>query len=201
MSLKIKVEERSGLLKTTRIGLFTLHQDQKSCEAGGIELGHSAFFNGSSIPTERSFIAPPPVIEITSNKIKYFCRLDKYYLEQEYIKNGKSMAQIAREKGCARSTVSSAISEHGLKQHGRFRSYRCKGQLAYGEKMINGRVVPHHGEQRVFQKIMDMRSDGLSYGAIVNWLNSNGHPTKNRTKGWDRPTVYKILNRRKSIDS
>lgn len=149
---------------------------------------------GSSIPTLGSSIVPKPVIEITSNKITYFWRLDKGYLEREYIENGKSMAQIAREKGCARSTVSSTISSWGLEVASQNPQYH-RGQLAFRERVKNGKVVPHKAELRILDEIRDRRNEGASFGQIVDWLNSQKIPTKNRVKRWDRPTVYKILKR------
>lgn len=72
---------------------------------------------------------------------------------------------------------------------------QVKGQVAYGEKIRNGKIVPHLGELRIVGELVSMRKQGLSYGKLVKWLNQNEVPTKNRSKVWDRPTVYKILKR------
>ena len=105
------------------------------------------------------------------------------------------MAQVAREKGCARSTVSSAITRFGLIRDNRSPNPCHKGQLAYVEKMVNGRIVQHKAEQVVVQAIVRMRKSGSSYKEIADWLNNEGYPTKNRTKRWSRPTIYKIVKR------
>lgn len=71
-----------------------------------------------------------------------------------------------------------------------------KGQLAYGERMVNGRVIQHCGEQKVLGEIVELRQSGASYGKIVGWLNARNVPTKNRVLRWARPTVYKMLKTR-----
>jgi hypothetical protein len=118
------------------------------------------------------------------------------FLRDRYLKERLSTGQIAREIRSARSSVLEGLRAYGIPLRPEEEAHQLsKGQLAYGEKMTNGHIVPHKGEEKVIREIVGMRNEGLSYGAIANWLNKEGHPTKNRVKGWDRPTVYKILSR------
>lgn len=150
--------------------------------------------NGSSIPTLGSSIVPKPVIEITSNKITYFWRLDKDYLEREYIKNGKSMAQIAREKSCARSTIGAALRKSSICRSTKPEN-SLSGQVPYGFRLEYGVLVQHKSERQVIDQMIGRRASGDSYGKIADWLNSEEIKTKNKTKAWDRVTVFKILRR------
>ena len=117
-------------------------------------------------------------------------------LRHLYLEKRLSTRQIAREICSARSTVKEALGRFGVPLRPNDEAHRLnKGQLAFGERMINGKVVPHLTEQRVLEQIIKLRRSGKSYGAIVGWLNSQGLPSKNRAGAWDRPTIYKILKR------
>ncbi len=105
------------------------------------------------------------------------------------------MAQIAREKGCARSTVGEALKSHSLERCQDDPVSYAAGQVPFGFRLQKGRLVVHRKEQSVIAHIVTLRGEGLSFGKIADHLNSNGVPTKNKSKGWDRPTIYKIVKR------
>lgn len=105
------------------------------------------------------------------------------------------MAQIAREIGCARSTVVKFLLEFGVELRKDGLPHYQKSQLAYGEKLYGGSVVPHLAELRIVAKFMELRREGRSYGEIAWWANQNGVPTKYRTGRWDRRTIFEILRR------
>lgn len=135
------------------------------------------------------------MIELTANKITYFCFLDKDYLHEQYVVLGKSMNQIAREKGCARSTVGAALLELGLGRQNKS-SLRCnKGQIAFGERILHGRIVRCQSEHRIIKQMAAMRVAGDSYGQIALALNASQVKSKNRKSQWSRTAIYKILKR------
>lgn len=106
------------------------------------------------------------------------------------------MNQIARDRGCARSLVRSALAKANI-QTKLITELNCsKGQLAYGEQLVSGKIVPHKAELKVVQKILELRGAGATYSAVADWLNDQGIPTKNGAKNWQRPTVFKILRQR-----
>lgn len=121
---------------------------------------------------------------------------DKEFLTREYIEKRKSLALIARELGCARSTVIEHLLRHGisLRTDGLLPHYN-KSQLAYGERLHNGLVVPHLGEQKTIRQFQELRKDGLSFGKIAVWANEQGILTKNRAGKWDRRTIFEVLRR------
>ena len=51
----------------------------------------------------------------------------------------------------------------------------------------------------MINKMTELRGQGMSYGNVVCWLNVNGVKTKSRSATWDRPTVYGILKKIKSL--
>lgn len=107
------------------------------------------------------------------------------------------MAQIAREIGCARSTVVKYLLEFGIKlrQDGLLPTYP-KSQPAFGEKVYGGKTLPHLGELRIIDQFCKLRQIGLSYGEIAKWANQHQIPTKNKASRWDRRTIFEILRRK-----
>jgi len=64
-----------------------------------------------------------------------------------------------------------------------------KGQLGYGERLVNGRVIAHQKELENIDKIKRLREQGHSYWKIADILNSMSIPTKNRGSRWHPTTV------------
>lgn len=117
------------------------------------------------------------------------------FLEEKYVKNGRSIAQIAEETLSSRAAVRDALIEFGipLKQQGK--PGLRPAQVPYGYRRSDGLLVPHLGEQRVIQSVRKMSSDGLSYRKICDFLTSVGVPTKNQGKGWQPEMIRRILTR------
>ncbi|MBY0314416.1 MAG: recombinase family protein [Bdellovibrionales bacterium] len=150
---------------------------------------------GSGHPTLGSPIAPSIALSLTTDKLTFFRHFDKDYLHEQYMVLGKSMNQIARERGCSRSTVGTALADLGFEIQAR-KELRCnKGQLAFGERLIHGQVVRCESELRTIKRMAAMKVAGASYGEIAKALNSSGVKSKNKCNGWSRPAIYKILKR------
>jgi Recombinase len=149
-----------------------------------------------SMPSHR----PQAEVELISTVIGYRWPLDKAFLEQEYVVKGKSMAQIGREAGFARPTVSESLMEFGIDRRPERPAHYRRGQVPYGFKVAKGGIVPHLQEQRTISDLRVRREQGASYGDLADWLNGEGVKTKNKAKCWDRPTVYKILQARSKTE-
>lgn len=116
------------------------------------------------------------------------------FLREMYLEKRLSTRQISRAIRSARSTVKEALGRFGIPMRPEDEAHRLnKGQLGYGERMVNGEIVRHVAEQKVLTQMLELRQGGASYGKIANWLNTKAVPTKNRASKWDRPTVYKII--------
>ncbi len=76
----------------------------------------------------------------------------KNFLEEKYVKNGRSIAQIAQEILSSRAAVRDALIEFGipLKQQGK--PGLRPAQVPYGYRRSDGLPVPHLGEQRAFSR-------------------------------------------------
>ncbi|MGE0171174.1 MAG: recombinase family protein [Oligoflexales bacterium] len=146
-------------------------------------------------PGSRLTPSPLPEIPVSIDFNAYPFVSDKDFLHLQYVVNQKSTKQIARELGCARSTVSKYLADHEIEIRTGDTPGQRKGQTGFGEKVRNGKVVPHLGELALLDKLQEMRDRGVSYGELVTWLNQNGIKTKNGLAKWDRPTIYKILQR------
>lgn len=116
------------------------------------------------------------------------------FLREMYLEKQLSTRQIAGEICSARSTVKEALRQFGIPIRPEDEARKLsKGQLAYGERLVCGKIVPHKSELKFLQKILDLRKSGATYDAIAEWLNDQGVPTKNGAKSWQRPTIFKIV--------
>lgn len=105
------------------------------------------------------------------------------------------MSQIAKSVGCARSTITQALLEFDIPLRNYIPTHFKRGQIAFGEKVRDGKVAPHKGELKIISELLAMRAQGATYGTLTKWLNEQGIKTKNGANLWDRPTVYKIIKR------
>jgi DNA invertase Pin-like site-specific DNA recombinase len=62
---------------------------------------------------------------------------------------------------------------------------RCEGRKPYGFR---------EGEQRIIERMRELRADGLAYGVIAARMNAEGLPTRSRGR-WHPQMVYQILQR------
>lgn len=140
--------------------------------------------------------SPQPKITVPEPFSSYNWFTDKDFLTQEYVEKRKSLSLIAREIGCARSTVIEHLLKNGilLRDDGLLSHYN-KSQLAYGERLYNGQVVPHLGELRIIEQFQTLRKEGMSFGKIAKWANEQKIPTKNKVSEWNRRTIFEILRR------
>jgi len=141
---------------------------------------------------------PPPKVSVEIDFIAVLLARDKDFLYQEYVVKQKSAKQIARENDWSHTTVAKYLLEFGLPPRSEGLPHHPKGNAPYGARIIKGVLIPHKGEQEVVGQLLAMRAAGKSYGDIVGWLNENGVKTKQGGK-WDRPTVYKIVQRYNSV--
>lgn len=151
---------------------------------------------GEAITRNRSASYLSMISTIQSKPL--YCNKD--FLRQKYLAEGLSSRQIAREICSARSTVKEALKGFGIPLRPSEEARKLnKGQLGFGERMVNGKIVRHRAELRVLECMASRRQRGDSFDSIAAWLNNKGVPTKNRSVFWSRPTVYKILRRKKLL--
>jgi hypothetical protein len=120
---------------------------------------------------------------------------DKEVLLREYVVGQKAARQIADEQECSHSTVLAYLEKYDIPIREYAPQVQRRGQIPYGYRLINGQLVPFIREQKIIHEMVTMRQQGDSLGEITKWLNDSGIKTKNLKAKWDRPTVYKILNR------
>lgn len=120
--------------------------------------------------------------------------MDEDFLRKKYIDEGLSTRQISRQISSARSTVVNALKRFGipLRPEAQARHLRT-GQVRFGRRIIRGREVEHHREQRNLEMMQALRKRGKSYREIAAALTALKIPTKNRREEWAAATVMKIL--------
>lgn len=110
--------------------------------------------------------------------------LRKLYLEKDL-----SSYEISKFTGWPRSSISDAIRALGIKKD------EIKSPLLrYGEKLSGTTRVAHKGEQKIINKMIALREQGLSFKKISEYLNDNNIPTK-LGGSWYPSTVKSIVNR------
>ena len=119
----------------------------------------------------------------------------KTFLEEKYLKEGRSIAQIAAQTLSSRTAVRDALIEFGIPLRKQGKPGRRPAQVPYGFRRSDGLLVPHLNEQRVIQSARKLSSDGLSYRQICDFLTSVGVPTKNQGKRWQPEMVRRLINR------
>ena len=119
----------------------------------------------------------------------------KTFLEEKYLKNGRSIAHIAAETLSSRDAVRRALIEFGIPLKQKGKPGLRPAQVPYGFRRSNGLLVSHLGEQRVIQSVRKMSNEGLSYRKICDFLTSVGVPTKNQGKGWQPEMIRRLLSR------
>ncbi len=123
---------------------------------------------------------------------------DKDFLQQKYVIEGLSIAQIAAQILSSREAVRMGLIEHRIKRKRRGAVGSKVAQVPYGYRRSKGALVPHLGEQRVIQSVKKMSSDGLSYRKICDFLTNVGVPTKNKARGWQPEMIRRVLMRKES---
>ena len=116
------------------------------------------------------------------------------FLRQKYVVDGLSARQIAELITSSKSTVISRLKQFRIPLRSQEQSHSLNpGQVAFGQRLLNGKVVPNKVELEIIKKMTALKSQGLSYWKIAEMLNLWGIPTKNRNSKWHPTTVMKIL--------
>lgn len=116
-------------------------------------------------------------------------------LKQEYLENGLSTRDIAKEFACSKTHIRDLLVKYKIPLKNPYQSPKHNGR-AYGKKKVNGRVVIHKAEQRTIETIKNMyKEEGLHPKAIARLLDTMKVPTKHQGKSWHHHTITTILKR------
>ena len=85
-------------------------------------------------------------------------------------------------------SITAALRKFNIKRN------RLPSRIKFGEKLVRGQRVPHLGEQKIINEIMELRGSKMSYRAIANYLNEKSIPSKLGQK-WNKTTVGEIIKR------
>jgi hypothetical protein len=121
---------------------------------------------------------------------------DRSFLHQKYVLEGLSRRQIAELTASSKATVTRYLHLHNIvtARPGR-RSWQHPGQLPYGTRLHNGRVVPNKAEERILRRMCELRERGLTYRQIVARLEAARIPTKTGRTRWAATTVMNLVMR------
>lgn len=139
---------------------------------------------------------PPANIPIISNIQQLPLYKSECFLREKYLEEKLSARQIAALTVSARSTILKYLEEYDIPMRSEDETLlHNKGQMAYGERLVNRQIIAHQREIETIEKIRALRKQGLSYWKISDVLNAMDIPTKTRRAKWQAATVMKILKR------
>lgn len=116
------------------------------------------------------------------------------YVHQKYVTEGLSVGQIALQCRVSKEAIRKAVKDSGIGLRRPHKHHGHPSQPRYGERISQGKAVPHMAEMRVVRAVADMHKDGLTLRQIAAYLDKIGVPTKNRGKKWHPEMVNRILN-------
>jgi len=118
---------------------------------------------------------------------------NKALLHTLFIEKRWSARQISDFTGWPKTTITEAIETLGLQ-----RSPNPILKDRFGWKVQDGKLVPHIRQQKIIQKILNLRNtENCSYTKITKFLNDNCIPTL-KNKRWDHKIVRTIIEREKA---
>lgn len=124
--------------------------------------------------------------------LKYLAVEDQ--IHDLYVRDKISLKQIALRMEVSRDYVRKTLFRKGIPViHGR-RETDLTGQIPYGWKKREGKLVPFRQEQKVIELMQRARDRGVSLHKIAKRLNERGTPTKAGGK-WHAKSVSQILER------
>jgi transposase len=172
--------------------------ETKKRHVSKLKRGVFLYTDGSPYFADSKSILPP--VEFT--EIVSFLVIPQYedpvLLHQKYVEEGLSVNQIASLFGCARSTLTAKLQEFGIAQNTKNKTNQRKGQVGFGYRVQNGKIVTHKAEWHSITQIVAMRESGISYRQISTMFNQFGVNTKNKKGKWHPTTVMKIWKKHKS---
>lgn len=112
------------------------------------------------------------------------------------VRNGRSIAQVAKETLSSRVAVRNALIEFGILLKHQGKPGLRPAQTPYRYRRSDGLRVPHLGEQRFIQSARKMSMDGLLVRKICDFLRSVSVPTKNQGKGRQPEMIQRLVQRR-----
>lgn len=118
---------------------------------------------------------------------------DKCFLQQKYVLEGLSIAQISSQIFSSKEAVRANLVRLGISLREPHQPHGRPGQAKFGTKMKDGKLVTHMAEKRVVEAAQDMRRQGMSLRQIARFLTKIGVPTKRRGVAWHPEMVKRIV--------
>lgn len=116
-----------------------------------------------------------------------------FFLQENYIKKGLSLAQIARLTFSSKSGVQAALKRQGIPLRAPHKNHGKTAQIRYGKRLWGGRIKDHLIEKRVIKAILQFHEQGMTLRDIADTLTNLGIPTKCQAKSWHPEMVKRIL--------
>ena len=142
----------------------------------------------------------PDTLETSSTKLTMFSRLqlqpsykDKSFLQEKYVQNRLSPAQIARLTFSSRQSIMKYLRTFEIPL--RPEDSRISKALPFGMKRVGLKVVASRGELAAISLMRALRARGLSYDDTASELNKRRVQTKRANAKWYASSVRKVLMR------
>ena len=122
-------------------------------------------------------------------------RIEESKLYELSVTKKLTSSQIAQKLGVSRSTVSKYQKRYGIQALPIGTNKKRTRGVAFGEKIVGGKVLSVTKEQKVLEALQVWRTQGQTFQEIADRLNLLGTPTKSGKGKWHRKTIQQILSR------
>ena len=93
----------------------------------------------------------------------------------------------------SRQVISQTLKANGVPLRAAGQGHGNPSLLRFGYRKVQGKVVPHNGEQQINEAIKDFRADGLTFRQISQRMTALRIPSKNGKRVWHPMMVKRVI--------
>lgn len=149
-------------------------------------------YGGPSASLIELLCRPPEILDLLEFPHTPLFRQNNV-LQQKYVVEGLSIAQIAKEFLSSKEAVRKGLFNAGVALREQHKPHGRQSQPRYGQHKIKGKVIEYKLEQKIVMAIKQMHAQGLSLREIAKNLSAMGVPTKCNGIKWHPEMVKRII--------
>ena len=123
---------------------------------------------------------------------------DESFLQQKYVAEGLSIAQIASETFSSKTAIRAALNKFNIPIREAHQNHGNPSQLRFGQRRVKNSIKTHALEKLAIDSILEMKTQNLSLRQIASILTKMKIKTKNRGK-WHPEMIKRIIESRAAI--
>lgn len=116
-----------------------------------------------------------------------------FFLQENYLEKGLSIAQIAAMTFSSKGTVRAALKEHKIPTREQHLPHGRNSQPRFGKKYWQGKLISDKIELKVIRAILDYKKQGMGLRQTARMLNNLNIATKCKSSKWHPEMVRRII--------